>query len=91
MVEGVGARLAVIEVWWGDPFGGAVGELAGSPAAGFDQRMMLAAGKRQVIDIACPALGEFGDVVHLREVAGHVAAGMRTATILGVQNNSLSR
>ena len=32
VVVGVGAGLAVVEVWWWDPFGVAVGVFAGGPA-----------------------------------------------------------
>ena len=30
MVEGVGAGLAVVQVWWGDPFGVAIGAFSGA-------------------------------------------------------------
>jgi hypothetical protein len=86
-----GAGLAVVEVRWRDPFGVAVGAFSGGPAAGFDQPMMGSAGEGEVVHARGPTCRELVDVVDFAEVAGHVAAGRCTATVLRVQHNSLSR
>jgi hypothetical protein len=56
VVVGVGAGLAVVGVWWGDPFGGAVGVFSGFPAAGGEQAVMGAAGEGEVSykAVICP-------------------------------------
>ena len=51
-------------------------KFSGFPAAGFDQSMVAAAAKRQVVDVGCPALGVAGDMVDLAVVAGYLAAGV---------------
>ena len=42
-----------------------------------------------MIDVGCPAVGPFLDVVCLTEVAGDVAAGGGAAAVLAVQHDSL--
>ena len=89
MVVGVGAGLAVVEVWWGDPFGVAVGVFVGGPAL-FGEFVVGATGKAEVVDIGDRVGGVRVVVVDFAEIAGHGAAGEGAATILGVQHNSLS-
>src|ERR1700739_1323085 len=47
-VVGVGARLAGVEVWWGDPLGVAVPVFAGCPAL-FGERVVTAAAECQIV------------------------------------------
>ena len=46
----VDSGLAAVEVGWGDPFGAAVFAFSGSPAAGFDQSVVRAAGQGFLVD-----------------------------------------
>jgi hypothetical protein len=82
--------LAVVEVWWGDPFGLAVAVFAGGPAL-FGEFVVGAAGQGEVVDIGDRVGGVAVAVVGLAQVARHAAAGKRTTAIPGVQHNSLSR
>src|SRR5271166_6617294 len=68
----------------GDPFGGAVFAFAGGPAA-LGQWVVAGAGKREVVDVGRVALCVGGDVVDFGVVAGHVASGSCTATVLGTK------
>ncbi len=85
MVKSVGPGLAVVEMWWRDPFGGCVFAFSGGPAA-LGQWVMAAAGKGEVVDVGDAALRVGGDMMHLTVIAGHIAARVRAATILGVQH-----
>jgi len=85
VVVGVGAGLAVVGVGWGDPFGGAAGVFSGFPADGGEQAVMRAAGEGEVVDVGRSAVGHpFADVVHLAQVAGHVAVWVAAAAVGGV-------
>src|ERR1700761_8114323 len=57
VVVGVGPRLAVVEVWWGDPLGVAVPVFAGCPAL-FGERVVTGAAECQIVDVGgvglCP-------------------------------------
>ncbi len=76
------------ELGWWDPLGSAVGEFAGFPAFG-QEFVVLAAREGEVVDVGGPAVGPFVDVVDFAEVAGHIAARVRAAPVLGVQHDSL--
>src|SRR5271169_198706 len=85
VLVGIGAGLAVVEVGWWNPFGVAGFQLAGAPGAAGDEFVVWAAALGQVVHVCGPALGVVGHVVHFGEVAGHIAIGKRTATVLGVE------
>src|ERR1700750_518954 len=53
----VEAGLAGVEVWWGDPFGAAVGADAGGPVTFFDEPVVWSAGQYQFVDVGAPAAG----------------------------------
>ena len=74
MVVGVGAGLAVVEVWWGDPFGVAVLVFAGGPAL-FGEWVVAAAAECQIVDVGGVGFGPRGDVVDFGVLARHVAVG----------------
>src|SRR5262245_2348786 len=89
-MEGVGSGLTVIEMGWRNPFGLAVGVLAGRPAL-LEQPVVGSAGKSELVDVGAVRAGPVLHVVDLGVAGGDVATGVRTATLLGVQHNSLRR
>ena len=74
MVVGIGAGLAVVEVWWGEPFGVAVLVFAGGPAL-FGQGVVAAAAECQIVDVGGVAFGVGRAVADFGEIARHVAVG----------------
>jgi hypothetical protein len=84
------SRLAVVEMWWWDPFGDAVSAGAGGPAL-FGEFVVGAAGQGEVVDVGDVGFGPSGDVVDLGEVAGHVAAWGCAAAVFGVEDEALGR
>jgi hypothetical protein len=82
--------LAVVEVWWWDPFGVAVRVFAAGPAV-VGELVIRIAGQREVVDIGDRVGGVGVIVVDLAEIAGHGAAGEGAAAVSGVQHNSLGR
>src|ERR1700739_4019221 len=83
-------RLAEIEMRWRDPFGDALGVFPRCPALLLEQPVIGPAGEGQRVDVGAVVRGPFIDVVNLGQVSGRGTAGTGTATILGVQHNSLS-
>ena len=83
MMERVDSRLPAVEVSGRHPFCDAVCECAGNPAL-FGELVMRSAAQSQLVDVGFSALRPRRDVVDFGEVAGHVAARMRTPAILGV-------
>jgi hypothetical protein len=83
-MKGVGSRLSVVEVRWGDPFGGTVFAFAGSPSVGFDQGMIGPAGQGQRVDVGALRGGPFVDMMDLTPVPAHVAARAGAAAVLGM-------
>ena len=88
MVVVVGARLAVIKMWWRDPFGGAVEQLSRCLAL-LQQLVMRPAGKGQVVDVGAPTGGEFSTWCTSHRYPGTVQPGLCAATIAGMQHNPL--
>ena len=82
MMERVDSRLPAIDVPGRHPFCDAVYARVGSPAL-FSQLVMRSAAQSQLVDVSFSALRPRRDVVDFGEVAGHVAARMRTPAILG--------
>src|SRR5271165_6171450 len=89
-MERIDSRLPALQVRRRNPFGVAVRVFAGGPAPGFDDAVLGAAAEGQFVDVGAAAYGVVGDVMNLAVIAGHGASRGRTATILGVQHNSLS-
>ena len=89
MMERVDSGLAVVEVGWWDPFGGTALIFAGCPTL-FGECVVGAAGQGEVIDVGDGVGGVGIAVMDLAQIARHAAAGERTPTIFGVQDNSLS-
>jgi len=83
--------VAVVKVWWWDPFGVAVFAFSGHPAAGFDQGVVGSAGQGQRVDIGAMRSRPFLDMVDFTPIAGHVTTRSGAAAVLGVQHNSLPR
>jgi hypothetical protein len=73
MMERVGAGLAAVEVWWGDPFGVAVVVFAGGPAL-FGEFVVGAAGQGEIVDVGDRVGGVGVVVMGFAEVGGHAAA-----------------
>ena len=89
VVVGVGAAFEG-QVWWGYPFAGAVGELAGVPAAFFDKAVVGSAAESKVVDVGGAAVGPVtGGVVDLAGVAGCGAVGEGAAAVFVVQDDAL--
>src|ERR1700733_8974197 len=88
VVKGVDPGLAVVEVWWWDPFGVAVTVFAGGPAL-FGELVVGAASESQVVDVGDGVGGVAVAVVGFAQVAGHGAAGEGAAAVFGVQHDSL--
>ena len=82
------SRLASVEVWWGEPFGLAVGVFAGGPAL-FGEVMVGAAAEGQLVDICDRVGGVAVAVVDFAQVAGHGAAGEGAAAVFGVEHDAL--
>jgi hypothetical protein len=83
MVIVVGPGLTVVEVWRRDPLGLTVSEFDCSPA--FIGHLVVGlAGQGQLVDVGPAAAGPVVDVVNFRAVSGDVAAGGRTAAVLGM-------
>src|SRR5690348_7570150 len=89
MMEGVGSRLPAIEMRRRYPFGIAVSAFSGSPAL-LEKPVVGSAGHGELVDVGAVRPGPIFDVVDLAVIAGHVAARMRTPTVLGIQDNSLA-
>jgi hypothetical protein len=51
--------------------------------------MMRAAAEGQVVDVGLFGLGPLSHVVHLGQVAGHIAARSCTSAVLGVEHDPL--
>ena len=90
MMEGIGSWLAVIKVRWRNPFGDTVFAYSGRPAL-FRELVVRSAAECQMVNVGFGAFRPRDDVVNFGEVAGNVAVGKRTPTILGVQHYSLPR
>src|SRR5437588_9440069 len=88
VVVGVGCGLAVVQMWWWDPFGVAVVVFAGGPVL-FGQWVMTAAGQGEVVDVGGVAVGVGVGVVDFAVIAGHLAVGEGAAAVFGVQHDSL--
>jgi hypothetical protein len=90
MVEGVDPGSFSVEVRRRDPFGVTVAVCAGGPAS-FGEFVVWTASQDEVVDVGLGSLSPWRDVVDLAQVAGHVAAGERAATVFGVEHKPLSR
>src|SRR5689334_16752176 len=88
-MEGVGAGLATVQMRRRYPFRFAVGVFSGGPAL-FEEPMVGSASEGELVDIGAVGPGPIFDVVDLAVIAGHIAAGVRTPTLLGMQDNSLT-
>ena len=73
--DGLRITLTGVKVGWWNPFGVAVFELAGAPAAAGDEFVVQAAAQGQVVDVSGAARGVVGDVVDSGQVARHIAVG----------------
>src|SRR4051794_31001095 len=90
VVECVDSWLSSVEVWWGDPFGLAVGVGAGGPAL-FGELVIGMADQGEAVDIGDGVFGVGVVVVDLAQVTRDGAAGEGAAAVLGVQHNPLGR
>ena len=84
MVEGIRSGLAVVQMRRWYPFGVAVGVFAGGESAVLDEPVVRATSQGEVVDVGAvgglPAL----DVMDLAVVGGRIAAGLRAATVVGM-------
>ncbi|OHU62244.1 hypothetical protein BKG85_11770 [Mycobacteroides chelonae] len=69
-------------MWWGYPFGGAVGVFSGGPAV-VEEAVMRCAGEGEVVDVSATAGGPFADVVGLAQVSRGGAVGVGVAAVFG--------
>ena len=83
MVEAVGSWLAVVQMWWWDPFGVAVGAFSGDPAL-LEQCVIRCASQGQLVHVGAMGGRPLIDVVDFGPIPGHIAAGARAAAVLGV-------